>query len=97
MRLRPRGAPPLTDDTRQLLADRRQALQPGKQRDRYKELNRQCRAAVRRDQAAHLQRELAKAGPGNVWRVLRPIIGSKKEAAVVGMITCCSPDSTHCA
>ena len=35
-----------------------------------------------RFQAAHLQRELAKAGPGNVWRVMRPIIGSKKEATV---------------
>ena len=82
VRLRPPGAPPLTDATRQLLADRRQALQPGGPRDRYKELNRQCRAAVRRDQAAHLQSELAKAGPGGVWRVLRPVIGSKKEAAV---------------
>ena len=39
-------------------------------------------SCVRHCQAAHLQRELVKAGPGNVWRVLRPIIGSKKEAGV---------------
>ena len=82
VRLSPPGAPPLTADTRQLLAERRQALQAGGQRDRYKELNRQCRGAIRRDQTAHYQRELDKAGPGSVWRVLRPIIGSKKETAV---------------
>ena len=33
VRLRPLGAPPLTDDTRQLLADRRRALLPGGQRE----------------------------------------------------------------
>ena len=29
-----------------------------------------------------MQRELNKAGPGKVWQVLRPIIGSKKETAI---------------
>ena len=91
MRLRQPGAPPVTDDTRQLLADRRRALLPGGQRDRYKELNRQCRAAVRRDQASHLQSQLAKGGPGSVWRVLRPIIGSKKEA----MAPSATPDALN--
>ncbi|KAF0294300.1 hypothetical protein FJT64_007999 [Amphibalanus amphitrite] len=86
VRLSPPGAPPLTADTRQLLAERRQALQAGGQRDRYKELNRQCRGAIRRDQTAHYQRELDKAGPGSVWRVLRPIIGSKKETAFLELL-----------
>ncbi|XP_043197602.1 uncharacterized protein LOC122368051 [Amphibalanus amphitrite] len=79
---RPPGSLLVSAPTRDLMARRRQALRPGGDRENYKELNRLCRAAVRKDQQAHINRELAKAGPSKVWRVLRPIIGSKKEAAV---------------
>ncbi|KAF0314184.1 hypothetical protein FJT64_015364 [Amphibalanus amphitrite] len=79
---RAKGSISVSAPTRDLMARRRLALRPGSDREVYKELNRQCRAAVRRDQEAHMQRELTKAGPSKVWQVLRPIIGCKKEAAV---------------
>ncbi|KAF0301764.1 RNA-directed DNA polymerase from mobile element jockey [Amphibalanus amphitrite] len=76
------GSLSVSAPTRDLMARRRQALRPGGDREDYKELNRLCRAAVRKDQQNHIQQELAKAGPSKVWRVLRPIIGNKKEVSV---------------
>ena len=80
VRVSPPGAPPLTAATRDLLASRRRALTDTSAagRDRYKVINRQCRAAIRGDTAAHLERECTRAGPSRMWRVLRPIIGDNK-------------------
>ena len=76
----PPGAPPLTAATRDLLSCRRRALSDRSDggRERYRGLNRQCRAAVIADTAAHLERECRNAGPAKMWSVLRPIIGDKK-------------------
>ena len=82
VRLPPQRAPPLTAATRDLFACRRRALddRSAAGRERYKDLNRRCRAAVRADTVAHLERECQKAGPARMWRVLRPIIGDRKGA-----------------
>ena len=78
VQLRAPGSLPVSASTRDLMSQRRHSLRPGGDRENYKQLNRQCRAAVRRDQEAHIKCELTKAGPGKVWQVLRPIIASKK-------------------
>ena len=85
VRTRPVGAPPITADTRALL-DRRQRSLQCRSPD-YKEINRHCRAAIRRDCEAHFQRELADARPHDMWRVLRPLIGSKTQSANLPDIT----------
>ena len=88
VRLPAPGAPSLSSETRGLLASRRAALAAGPaSRDRYRELNRQCRAAVRRDCRESLQRKLDEAGPNRTWQVLRPIIGTKKAAAAAPCVT----------
>ena len=51
------GSLPVSASTRDLMARRRQTLRPGGDRENYKEINRQCRAAARRDQEAHIERE----------------------------------------
>ena len=84
VRAPPPAAPPVTDRTRQLLHRRRAALAAGHPaRADYKELNRQCRAAIRRDYREDLTQRINEAGQRRVWHVLRPVIGSKKGASVV--------------
>ena len=83
----------VTESTRALLAERRAALAAGQpERDNYKAINRRCRAAVRRDSREHLQQRLTGAGPSRVYRVLAPIIGSKKAANTVPSVT---PDAIN--
>ena len=47
----------------------------------YKDVNRQCRAAIRRDHAAYFTDHLREAGPAKMWAVRRPIIGSGRGIA----------------
>ncbi|KAF0296825.1 RNA-directed DNA polymerase from mobile element jockey [Amphibalanus amphitrite] len=82
---RPTRAPPTSEHTRHLLAIRRDALS-GDRQD-YKEINRSARAAIRADCRRHLQEQLTRAGPGSLWRVLRPIIGSNKKHSTLEGIT----------
>ena len=82
------GAPPLSRETRDLQASRRAALAAGPAgRDRYRELNRRVRAAIRQDCRDHFQRKLDEAGPSRTWQVLRPIIGTNKTAADAPNVT----------
>ena len=85
----PPGAPPVTAATRDLLAGRRRALadMSAGGRERYKAINRQCRAAIRSDTVAYLERECRKQGPAKMWRVLKPVIGSNKGAHSVPRVT----------
>ena len=69
-------APFTTSDTRDLMARRRAALRA--RDDSYKCLNRQVRSAIRRDTREELDRRLREAGPSGMWRVVRPVIGSKR-------------------
>ena len=93
VRLPPPGAPRITDETRDLLARRRALLGPGHSRADYKEVNRQCRAAIRRDHAAYFSDQLREAGPARMWTVLRPIIGSGKSASAAP--PACTPDALN--
>ena len=82
---RPTRAPPTSEHTRHLLAIRRAALS-GDRQD-YKEINRSARAAIRADCRRHLQEQLTRGGPGSLWRVLRPIIGSNEKHSTLEGIT----------
>ena len=84
-------AVPVTPETQQLLRDRRAALRSG-DRDEYKRVNRQCRAAVRADSRARYEGELARGGRAALWRVLRPVIGRKQQQCAVPNIT---PDALN--
>ena len=92
VRLPPPEAPHVTDGTRALLAQRRRLLATRHCRADYKQLNRQCQAAVRRDQAAYFADKLREAGPSKMWSVLRPIIGSGKETTAA---PACTPDALN--
>ena len=70
-------APLITSATRDLMVRRRAALR-GKERDKYKDLNRQVQSAIRRDTRDELDRRLREAGPSGMWRVIRPVIGAKR-------------------
>ena len=70
-------APLITSATRDLMVRRRAALR-GKERDKYKDLNRQVQSAIRRDTRDGLDWQLREAGPSGMWRVIRPVIGTKR-------------------
>ena len=90
IRARSTRAPPVTAETKDLLIRRRLAIR-FKSPD-YKEVNRLCRASIRRDCVAHINREIAKAKPHNTWRVLRPLIGQKLKQTSAPNIT---PDALN--
>ena len=82
--LRNPSAPPISDGTRSLLADRSRALrQFGHGSDRYRDANRLARAAFRSDRRRHIGERVAAQGRGSVWRNARDIVGSKKGAVQV--------------
>ena len=94
VRLPPPGAPRVTDATRELLARRRALLSPSAAgRAEYKVVNRQCRAAIRRDHAAYFADRLREAGPSQMWAVLRPVVGAGKSVAAV--MPACTPDALN--
>ena len=94
VKLPPPGAPRITDATRELLARRRTLLRSTVcSRTEYKAVNRQCRAAIRRDHAAYFADQLREAGPSKMWSVLRPVIGAKKSIAAA--IPACTPDALN--
>lgn len=88
--LPPPGAPRTTDATRALLARRRALLGP---RAEYTVVNRQCRAAIRRDHAAYYADQLREAGPARMWTVLRPVIGAGKSATAAA--PACTPEALN--
>ena len=84
VKLRNPSAPPISDDTRQLLADRARALRLwGRGSDRYREANRLARAAFRADKRRHIGHRVSQQGRGSVWRCAADILGSKKTACMI--------------
>ena len=59
------------------MGERRAALTAG-DRDRYKALNRQTRAAIRRDRREDIHRRITESSRGSMWRCLKPVIGGGK-------------------
>ncbi|KAF0300638.1 hypothetical protein FJT64_026887 [Amphibalanus amphitrite] len=66
---------------------RRRAALAGSDRAEYKEANRLCRAAIRRDCRAWYEREIRENSRGGLWRVLRPVIGRKQQQCDIPRIT----------
>ena len=70
-------APPLTAPTLQLLARRREAERNGGETS-YKILNRQCRAAMRRDCREDIARRLSEEGRSATWKITRSLLAGKR-------------------
>ena len=90
MQTRQTRAPPVTAKTKNFIRLRNQAIRSSS--SDYKEVNRLCRASIRRDCVEHVQRELASAGRNGMWRTLRPIIGHKQQKTSVPNI---APDTLN--
>ena len=77
-------APPVTPATLKIMDQRRAALrQFGRKSEVYKDLNRNVRAAVRRDRRGELQREISGRGPNKVWKCIRSVVAGKKDGPSV--------------
>ena len=63
MKMRNPTTPPISETTKDLIVQRRAYLCVG-DRDRYKVLNRQVKAAIRQDTREDLQRRIQEAGSG---------------------------------
>ena len=74
-------APPVTDATKELMAQRRAALRTT-DRDSYRELNRQVKAAVRRDTREEIGRRVREGGPSSLWRSVQPVISGKRSSGL---------------
>ena len=94
VKLRNPSAPPISERTRGLLADRSAALRLGGHgSDRYRAANRLARAAYRADKRRYIGERVAARGRGSVWRSARDIVGSKKCHAQVPPTV--SPDAMN--
>ena len=76
VKMRSARPPPLSDDTKRLMAERRAALR-GPDRELYVQLNSQVRLAMQRDARDSIGRRIAEAGRGSMYRCIRPIIQGK--------------------
>ena len=73
-------APPVSAATRDIMSQRRSALQCfGRESPEYKELNRSVRSAVRRDRRCELQRDISEQGVSKVWKCIRSVIAGKRD------------------
>ena len=68
---------PLTYSTRQIIQQRQTALVRGS-RPNYKQLNRQCKSAIRRDSQNYFQREILRHGRSKFWKIIKPVLGKKQ-------------------
>ena len=77
-------APPVSAETRALMARRRAALrETGRGSGEYRELNRIVRSAIRRDTRSDIQQRIQAQGAHKVWSNLRTVIGDKKAAQTI--------------
>ena len=84
IRLRNPTAPAVSDDTRDLMRRRRQALaQQGHRSGAYRVLNRVVRSALRRDTREDIRRRVADGGVSSTWRTIRSIVSGNKPARSV--------------
>ena len=84
IRIRNPTAPPVSDQTRSLMAQRRATLrQAGRAAPEYRDLNRAVRSAIRRDTRISISSRIREQGAHTVWRNLRAVIGKKGGAQKV--------------
>ena len=77
VKIRNPTAPPITEATKELIVERRASLRVG-DRDRYKAINRQVKAAIRNDTRQDLQRRIQECGQGDLWRCIKPVVAGKQ-------------------
>ena len=92
VKMRDARPPPLSEETKRLMAERRAALR-GPDRDVYTELNRRVRHAMQRDARDSIERQIAEAGRGSMYRCIRPIIQGKSGGCLQQPDT--SPDALN--
>ena len=80
VKIRNPTAPPVSDVTKALMADRRAALRDG-DREWYKRLNRQVRSSILTDSRSAIRERLRDGGPSAVWRSVRPVVAGKRDGA----------------
>ena len=78
-------APPVSDETKQLMAARRRALRDG-DTDLYRIANRGVKAAIRRDSRESIGAKISEQGPSSVWRNIRPIVAGRSPKAVLSSV-----------
>ena len=76
VKIRNPAPPPITDDTRDLIVRRRQAIAAGDETS-YAALNTEVKRAIRGDYRSDIQRRVDEAPSSALWRQLRPIIAPK--------------------
>ena len=76
-KIRNPAPPPITDDTRDLIIQRRQAIAE-EDKERYSMLNSQVKRAIRQDYRSDIQRRVEGAPPSALWRQLRPVVAPKR-------------------
>ena len=69
--------PPVTDETLELMCQRREAKNRG-DIDSYKQLNKTVRQAIRRDTRDSVAQRVADASPSDMYRQLQPVIAPKR-------------------
>ena len=82
VKIRNPTAPPVSDETKQLMSTRRRALHDG-DTDLYRSANRGVRASIRRDSRESIRAKIREQGPNSMWRNIRPIVAGKRPQAVI--------------
>ena len=79
VKIRNPSPPPITDETRELIVRRRQAIAADDE-ETYAALNAEVRRAIRSDYRSDIKRRVDEAPPSALWRQLRPVIAPKVSA-----------------
>ena len=76
VRIRNADATVVSDETKELMPRRREALEVhGRSSGVYKELNRAVRSAIRHDTCADVRRRIQEDGRASLWRAVRSVVG----------------------
>ena len=82
MKVRNPRPPPLSDETIELITDRRIAKAVNDTK-RYHQLNAKTKQAIRRDLRDDISYRIEQAGPSKLWQQLKPIIAPKKQQQMI--------------
>ena len=79
VRIRNACAPPVSDETKELMSRRREALTVyGHRSAIYKDLNRAVRSAIRHDTCNDVRRRIREDGRASMWKAIRSVVGGGK-------------------
>ena len=81
VKIRNPSAPVVSDSTKALMSRRRGALAAfGHGSSQYRDANRAVRSAIRRDTRQDVERRIREGSRESMWRLIRPVVGSKRAA-----------------